>query len=39
MGFCTDNDVEEFFRTVPEFEKMLVALRHHAHQVLVLDFR
>lgn len=24
MGFCTDNDVEEFFRTVPEFEKMLV---------------
>jgi polyphosphate kinase 2 len=24
MGFCTDADVEEFFRTVPEFEKMLV---------------
>ena len=24
MGFCTDNDVEEFFRTVPEFEKMLI---------------
>ena len=24
MGFCTDNDVEEFFRDVPEFEKMLV---------------
>jgi polyphosphate kinase 2 len=24
MGFCTDDDVEEFFRTVPEFEKMLV---------------
>ncbi len=24
MGFCTDTDVEEFFRTVPEFEKMLV---------------
>ncbi|MET0432307.1 MAG: polyphosphate kinase 2 [Hyphomicrobium sp.] len=23
MGFCTENDVEEFFRTVPEFEKML----------------
>ena len=23
MGFCTDEDVEEFFRTVPEFEKML----------------
>jgi polyphosphate kinase 2 len=24
MGFCTDEDVEEFFRTVPELEKMLV---------------
>ena len=24
MGFCTDSDVEEFFRSVPEFEKMLV---------------
>jgi polyphosphate kinase len=24
MGFCTDLDCEEFFRTVPEFEKMLV---------------
>ena len=24
MGFCTDDEVEEFFRTVPEFEKMLV---------------
>jgi polyphosphate kinase 2 len=24
MGFCTDEDVEEFFRTVPEFEKMLI---------------
>ncbi|MBG6076151.1 polyphosphate kinase 2 [Polaromonas sp. CG_9.11] len=24
MGFCTDSQYEEFFRTVPEFEKMLV---------------
>ena len=24
MGFCTDDQYEEFFRTVPEFEKMLV---------------
>jgi len=24
MGFCSDADVEEFYRTVPEFEKMLV---------------
>ncbi|TAJ39212.1 MAG: polyphosphate kinase 2 [Reyranella sp.] len=24
MGFCNEVDVEEFFRTVPEFERMLV---------------
>ncbi|HEY2748079.1 MAG TPA: polyphosphate kinase 2 [Polyangia bacterium] len=24
MGFCSDADYEEFFRSVPEFEKMLV---------------
>jgi polyphosphate kinase len=24
MGFCTEEDCEEFFRTVPEFERMLV---------------
>jgi polyphosphate kinase 2 len=24
MGFCTEAEVEEFFRTVPEFERMLV---------------
>jgi polyphosphate kinase 2 len=24
MGFCTDDEYEEFFETVPEFEKMLV---------------
>jgi polyphosphate kinase 2 len=24
MGFCTDDQYEEFFRTVPEFEKMLI---------------
>jgi polyphosphate kinase 2 len=24
MGFCTDDEYEEFFRTVPEFERMLV---------------
>jgi len=24
MGFCGENDVEEFFRSVPEFERMLV---------------
>ena len=25
MGFCSDDQYEEFFRTVPEFEKMLVS--------------
>lgn len=24
MGFCSDDEYEEFFRTVPEYEKMLV---------------
>lgn len=24
MGFCTEEQVQEFFRTVPEFEKMLI---------------
>jgi polyphosphate kinase 2 len=24
MGFCTEADLEEFFRSVPEFEKMLI---------------
>jgi len=24
MGFCTEDDVEDFFQTVPEFEKMIV---------------
>ncbi|HSW18729.1 MAG TPA: polyphosphate kinase 2 [Ramlibacter sp.] len=24
MGFCTDEQYEEFFRTVPEFERMLI---------------
>jgi polyphosphate kinase 2 (PPK2 family) len=24
MGFCTEADCEEFFRSVPEFERMLV---------------
>ncbi len=24
MGFCTDEEYEEFFRSVPEFEKMLI---------------
>lgn len=25
MGFCTDEEYEEFFRSVPEFERMLVS--------------
>ena len=27
MGFCTDDEYEEFFRSVPQFEKMLVRSR------------
>ncbi|MBB3204775.1 polyphosphate kinase 2 [Rhodopirellula rubra] len=25
MGFCTDDEYEEFFRTVPDFERMIVS--------------
>ena len=39
MGFCTDEEYEEFFRSVPEFERMLVRSGHPAAQVLVLDHR
>ena len=39
MGFCTEDDVEEFFRSVPEFERMLRALRNHPDQVLVFHHR
>jgi len=35
MGFCTDAEYEEFFRSVPEFEKMLVRSGHPVDQVLV----
>ena len=39
MGFCTDAELEEFFRTVPEFERMLVRSGIVLDQVLVLDHR
>src|SRR5262245_17054032 len=29
MGFCTDDEYEEFFRSVPEFERMLVRSGMH----------
>jgi len=29
MGFCKEEDVEEFFRSVPEFERMLVRSNIH----------
>jgi DNA-binding protein H-NS len=38
MGFCSDADVEEFFRTVPEFEKILVRSGITVIKILVLDF-
>ena len=39
MGFCDDAQYEEFFRTVPEFEKMLVRSGIQLVKVLVLDHR
>ena len=36
MGFCSDEEYEEFMRQAPEFERMLVRVRHHADQALVL---
>ncbi|WP_290877278.1 polyphosphate kinase 2 [Aquabacterium sp.] len=39
MGFCTDDEYEEFFRSVPEFEKMLVrsGIRLHKYWFSVTD--
>ena len=34
MGFCTEKQVDEFFRSVPEFEQMLV----HSGIVLIKDW-
>ena len=34
MGFCTEADVEEFFRSVPEFERNARALRYPAGEIL-----
>ena len=39
MGFCTDEEYEDFFRSVPEFERMLVRSGIRAAQILVLDHR
>ncbi|HTP38395.1 MAG TPA: polyphosphate kinase 2 [Steroidobacteraceae bacterium] len=39
MGFCTDDEYEEFFRSVPEFEKMLVrsGIRLHKYWFSITD--
>jgi polyphosphate kinase len=37
MGFCSDEEYEEFFRTVPEFEKNACTKWHHTPKVLVLN--
>ena len=39
MGFCTEDQYEEFFRTVPEFERMLIRSGIQSDQILVLDHR
>ena len=36
MGFCTEEEYQEFLRACPEFERMLAALGDHPGQVLVL---
>ena len=39
MGFCTDEEYEEFLRSCPEFERHARPQRHPADQVLVLRQR
>ncbi len=39
MGFCTPEEYEEFFRSVPEFERMLVRSGIKLAEILVLDHR
>ena len=39
MGFCTEAEYQEFMRSCPEFERMLVRSGIHADQVLVLGLR
>ena len=39
MGFCTEDEYQEFLRSCPEFERMLVRSGIHADQVLVLGQR
>ena len=38
MEFCSEADCEEFFRTVPDFERHAGAIRHYPRQALVLDY-
>ena len=35
MGFCTEDQVEEFFRSVPEFERMLVESSIHVVKIFL----
>jgi len=39
MGFCTEDEYQEFFHSVPEFERMLVRSGVHSVEILVLDHR
>ena len=39
MGFCTDEEYEEFLRSCPEFERMLIRSGHRPREVLVLGER
>ena len=39
MGFCDDNEYEEFFRTTPEFERMLIRSAPCRLRALRLDLK
>ena len=31
MGYCTNEEYEEFLRSCPEFERMLIQIGNHSH--------
>ena len=39
MGFASDDEVEQFFQDVTEFERDAGPLRDHPSEILVLDYR
>jgi len=37
MGFCTDEEYDDFLRSCPSFESMLIRSGNHFNQILVLS--